>query len=118
MTLLRNAAEEASRSGLAFFDLFINFGNEQQQHSHLFFRRGPTEEPEGPKKRAKRAKRDPAMPKRPMTAYLLFCHEGRETVKNDLGPNATHKDVIAELTRRWSDTPDEQKKVCQTTYPH
>lgn len=116
MTLLRNAADEASRAGLAFFDLFLGPGTEQQ--SHIFFQRGPTEELEGPKKRAKRAKRDPAMPKRPMTAYLLFCHQGRETVKSDLGPNATHKDVIAELTRRWSDTPDDQKKVCEITYPY
>jgi len=113
MTLLRNAADEASRAGLAFFDLFIGSGTEQQ--SHLFFQRGLTEEPVGPKKRAKRPKRDPNMPKRPMTAYLLFCHQGRETVKADLGPNVTHKEVIAELTKRWLDTPEDQKKVCEIT---
>ncbi|PWW71529.1 HMG-box, partial [Tuber magnatum] len=117
MTLLRNAADEASRAGLVFFDLCIAPGTEQQQQqSHVFFQRGTTEEPQVPKKRAKRAKRDPAMPKRPMTAYLLFCHQGRDTVKADLGPDASHKEVLAELTKRWSDTPEDQKKAWQDLY--
>ncbi|CAZ81310.1 unnamed protein product [Tuber melanosporum] len=114
MTLLRNAADEASRTGLAFFDIFIGSGTEQP--SQIALQRSTTEEPEGPKKRAKRAKRDPAMPKRPMTAYLLFCHQGRDTVKADLGPNATHKDILAELTKRWSETPEDQKKAWQDLY--
>ncbi|CUS12057.1 unnamed protein product [Tuber aestivum] len=116
MTVLRNSADEASRAIISLFNHFIASGSDQQQQSHALFQRGPTEEPEGPKRRARRPKRDPAMPKRPMTAYLLFCHQGRDTVKADLGPDATHKDVLAELTKRWSDTPDDQKKAWQDLY--
>ena len=126
MTMLRNAAEEASRAGLAYFDHVMGtttVAPPPPLHGDpLPYVRGMsmpplpfravTEEPEGPKRKRKREKRDPDMPKRPMTAYLLFCQEGRETVKKDLGENATHKDVLAELTRRWKEMPEGEKKVC------
>lgn len=122
MTMLRNAADHASRASLAYFDQIIGAPNgEQHQFTTTYTRalsvappvRATTEEPEGPLKRPrrKREKRDPDLPKRPMTAYLLFCNQGRETVKKDLGDGASHKDVIAELTRRWAEVPEDEKKV-------
>lgn len=117
--MLRNAAEEASRAGLAYFDHIIGTAP-NGDHTYTYTRgmsvpaRATTEEPEGPLKRQrrKREKRDPDLPKRPMTAYLLFCNQGRETVKKDLGDGASHKDVIAELTKRWAEVPEDEKKVC------
>ncbi|KAL7267675.1 hypothetical protein RUND412_009728 [Rhizina undulata] len=128
MTMLRNAAEEASRAGLAYFDHVAGTASiiptDISTGSLSYVRgmsmppmpiRASTEEPESKRKR-KREKRDPDMPKRPMTAYLLFCHEGRETVKKDLGAAASHKDIMAELTRRWKEMPDEEKKTWQEVY--
>jgi hypothetical protein len=113
--MLRNAAEEAARTGLAWFDHVI--GSPDEHARSLILMRGMTEEPEGPKKRARRPKRDPDMPKKPMTAYLLFCNEGRDKVKNDLGPDVPNSEVVAELTRRWTATPADEKKVEPTFSP-
>lgn len=109
MTNLQDAAEGAARAGVAWFDHII--GSPDEHPRPLVLMRGQTEEPEGPKKRARRPKRDPNMPKKPMTAYLLFCSKGRELVKKDLGPDAPNSAVVAELTRRWTDTPADEKKV-------
>lgn len=124
MTVLRNAAEEASRASLTYFDHVIGVAV-NGDHTHTYQRgmsmpvRALTEEPEpGKRTRRKREKRDPDLPKRPMTAYLLFCNQGRETVKKELPENATHKDIIAELTQRWAKVPDEEKKVCPPTRAH
>lgn len=118
--MLRNAAEEASTASLTYFNHVIGVAA-NGDHTHPYQRgmsmpaRGMTEEPEtGKRIRRKREKRDPDLPKRPMTAYLLFCNHGRETVKRELPAGATHKDIIAELTLRWSNVPDEEKKVYST----
>lgn len=123
MNMLRDAAEEASRASLTYFDHAIGVAangdhTHTYQHGISMPARAMTEDPEtGKRTRRKREKRDPDLPKRPMTAYLLFCNHGRETVKRELPETASHKDIIAELTQRWSKVPDEEKKVYKHVLP-
>ncbi|KAI5785905.1 hypothetical protein EDC01DRAFT_193975 [Geopyxis carbonaria] len=134
MAMLRNAAEEASRAGLAYFDVIAGaplgghlpngvdhahgLGNAmvpQQPHPHvsMAMARAMTEEPEAAgdlkRKRKRNIKpKDPNAPKKPATPYFLFCSAGRETVKRDLGATSTFQDVQNELKARWEANPDKQ----------
>jgi len=48
-------------------------------------------------------KKDPNKPKRGKSAYLFFCADHREKVKEELGDAAKATDVIAELGKRWNE---------------
>jgi hypothetical protein len=128
MTLLRNAAEEASRAGLAYFDLvahgvpvIVNGDRSMSvQPGRLYIedgsgrkRKAQDDEEGGVKRRRKRTikPKDPNAPKKPATPYFLFCTEGRNTVKNDMGPTATFRDVQTELKARWEALSQEEKNV-------
>jgi len=51
-------------------------------------------------KKGEKKKRDPEAPKRPTTAYLYFCKEMREKVKED-NEDMDSKEITRELGRMW-----------------
>lgn len=127
MAMLRNAADDASRTALAYFDVVtsgavasIPNGVANPNMTALLdqFARAASIAPgarahteddadhrdDGKKSRKKRnvKPKDPNAPKKPATPFLLFCQTGRETVKGDLGPNASYQEVQEELKRRWN----------------
>lgn len=128
MAMLQNAANEASRAGLAYFDLVahgvpIGIGMNGESMGMHYSRgmslppgRAMTEEPEyeGLKRKRKRPvkPKDPNAPKKPATPFFLFCSEGRATVKSDMGEGVEFRDIQAELKRRWEELAIEEKKVC------
>jgi high mobility group protein B1 len=58
----------------------------------------------------KRKKKDPNAPKRPLSAFFLFCHDERPAVKT-LYPTYGVGDVAKELGDRWNKvTPDTKAK--------
>jgi hypothetical protein len=135
MTMLRNAADEASRAGLAYFDLvahgvpvIVNGDGRGMSlpPGRLYIedgsgrkRKAQDDEDGGVKRRRKRTvkPKDPNAPKKPATPYFLFCTEGRNTVKNDMGANATFRDVQAELKTRWEALSQEEKNVGSPSPP-
>lgn len=115
MALLRNAADEASRASLAYFDIVALGAATSADLAALraFSVAPPAHEEDGVKKRKKRnvKPKDPDAPKKPSTPYFLFCSAGRETVKKDLGGTPTFKEVQDELKNRWEATPDKQVRT-------
>ena len=63
---------------------------------------------QGPSKKAKRKKKDPLAPKRPLSAYLLFCVEERKVVNTDQ-PDLKGRVVMNELGKRWQALSAEKK---------
>ncbi|KAL6944722.1 hypothetical protein ACO0RG_001468 [Hanseniaspora osmophila] len=59
------------------------------------------------KRKLARMKRDPKMPKRPTNAYLFFCENNKEQLREDHGPQA---DMSRVLTEAWKSLSDEDKK--------
>lgn len=127
MTMLRSAADTASRTALEYYDIVTNnAGNIMPQFTMngIDYRgsvaphRAITEEPEDGKRRRKRnvKPKDPNAPKKPATPFLLFCQTGRETVKTDLGPEATYAEVQEELKRRWENEADKAVSTLECTW--
>jgi high mobility group protein B1 len=56
----------------------------------------------------KRKKKDPNAPKRPLSAFFLFCHDERPAVKL-IHPSYSVGDVAKELGDRWSKVQPDQK---------
>ncbi|SCZ94441.1 BZ3500_MvSof-1268-A1-R1_Chr12-2g03901 [Microbotryum saponariae] len=56
-----------------------------------------------------KAKKDPNAPKRPLSAYMYFSQENRNTVKDD-NPDASFGDLGKLLGAKWKDMSDDQKK--------
>ena len=56
----------------------------------------------------KRKKKDPNAPKRPLSAFFLFCHDERPAVKS-LYPNYSVGEAAKELGERWNKVTPEQK---------
>lgn len=122
--MLRNAAEEASRAGLAYFDLVahgVNMGANGDAFAN--FARAMSAPPgraqtdeldagDGKRKRKRTVKiKDPNAPKKPATPFFLFCSEGRATVKSDMGEGVAFQDIQHELKRRWEELTVDEKKV-------
>lgn len=59
------------------------------------------------KLQAKKAK-DPNHPKRPLSAYMVFCNKNREKVKTD-NPGIEVKATMVELGKGWKSLTDKQK---------
>jgi hypothetical protein len=60
-----------------------------------------------------KAKKDPNAPKKPKSAYLIFCADKREEAKEELGDGAAPKDVLSQLGKMWAEAkkdPDEFNK--------
>lgn len=53
------------------------------------------------KKSGKKIMKDPNAPKRPMSAYILFANDQRDTVRKTMGTSAGMKEITSELARRW-----------------
>jgi hypothetical protein len=56
----------------------------------------------------KRKKKDPNAPKRPLSAFFLFCHDERPAVKL-VYPTYSVGEVAKELGERWNKVTPEQK---------
>jgi len=56
----------------------------------------------------KRKKKDPNAPKRPLSAFFLFCHDERPAVKS-MYPNYSVGEAAKELGERWNKVSAEQK---------
>jgi len=60
--------------------------------------------------RNKRKKKDPNAPKRPLSAFFLFCHDERPGVKA-IHPSYSVGEVAKDLGERWNKvTPDVKAK--------
>lgn len=57
----------------------------------------------------KRKKKDPNAPKRPLSAFFLFCHDERPNVKA-LYPSYSVGEVAKELGERWNKVTPETKQ--------
>lgn len=60
-------------------------------------------------KAAPKKKKDPNAPKRPMTAYMFFATEGRETVRKE-NPDAKFGEVGKLIGEKWRALSEEGKK--------
>ena len=67
-----------------------------------------TEDVPAPVKKKEKKVRDPLAPKRPASSYLLFANSERAKVRISM-PELSHREVVAELGRRWSSLPAEEK---------
>ena len=67
------------------------------------------------KKRKVKKEKDPDAPKRPLTPYILFCMEKRDTVKTD-NPSMGGKEVTTELGRLWKELTDDEKDIYKKKY--
>jgi len=70
------------------------------------------EEGGGKKTKTGRKKKDPNAPKRPLSAYLLFCGKERAKVTAS-NPEMKGRAVMTELGARWGRLSDEAKKPFQ-----
>ena len=64
------------------------------------------------RKRTTKAKKekDPDAPKRPLSSYMLFCQDERETVKEE-HPTFKAKEILTELGKRWKALDEDDKKT-------
>jgi len=67
----------------------------------------PAEEQDEKGKRG-RGKKERTGPKRPLSAYMYYCQDTRDSVKNE-NSNMGGKEITTELGRRWKALTDEQK---------
>ncbi|KAI5959628.1 NHP10 [Candida pseudojiufengensis] len=58
--------------------------------------------------------RDPDLPKRPTNAYLLFCEQEKEKLKNDESNN--NKDLSKLMTEAWKNLNEEDRKPFYKLY--
>lgn len=63
-----------------------------------------------------RKKRDPNAPKVPLTAYMFFCRENREKVK-ELHPNFSFGEFGKELGRLWKQSDSSVRDVTNLSSP-
>lgn len=71
------------------------------------------DKPKGKGKGKGKAKKDPNAPKKPRSAYLIFCADKREEAKEELGEGAAPKDILSHLGTMWAEAkqdPDEFNK--------
>ena len=71
------------------------------------------DKPKGKGKAKGKAKKDPNAPKKPRSAYLIFCADKREEAKEELGEGAAPKDILSHLGTMWAEAkqdPDEFNK--------
>jgi hypothetical protein len=61
-----------------------------------------------PKRKVSQKLKDPAAPKKPPTAYVLFCKDERPTIKSEL-PDLKPQEVMAELGARWKALKEKKK---------
>ena len=63
-----------------------------------------------PKEKKEKSPKDPNKPKRGKSAYILFCAEERENVKNQLPTNTKPTEITRELGSRWKALSASSKK--------
>jgi len=91
--------QEKSRFGAMAASDKIRYDNEMASYTP------PVGESNGQRKRKKK---DPNAPKRPLSAFFLFCHDERPAVKS-LYPNYSVGEAAKELGDRWNKVTAEQK---------
>ena len=69
----------------------------------------PPPEDELEDKPKKAPKKERVGPKRPLSSYMYFCQDTRDSVKKD-NPEMNGKEVTSELGRRWKELTDAEKK--------
>lgn len=60
----------------------------------------------------KRQKKDPAMPKRPMSAYLFFLEKNRARLKES-DPDISIVQMTSRLAEMWKKVSDDEKAACE-----
>lgn len=60
-------------------------------------------------KTLERKKKDPNAPKKPQSAYLIFCNDNRSKVKEE-NPDIKATDVMKRLSEMWKDVKEDKKK--------
>lgn len=76
---------------------------EQEMESYT-----PPENSGGDSAAGKKRKRDPNSPKKPLSAYMLYCKDAREELK-DSQPDLKGKDVMREMAKGWKKLSDDEK---------
>lgn len=56
----------------------------------------------------KKRKKDPNSPKKPLSAYMLYCKDAREELKESQ-PELKGKDVMKEMARKWGELSEDEK---------
>jgi len=64
----------------------------------------------GGEKKTKRRKKDPNEPKRPLSAYMFYCQDHRNEVKEKLGKDAPVTEVARKLGKLWAKVSEDDKK--------
>ena len=83
-----------------------------EESREAYWDENPEKRPKGqPKKKRKKVK-DPHAPKRPLSAYLLFCAEYRQSVV-DANPSAPPTEMMKKLSQMWGDAPAQTKAKFQ-----
>jgi len=62
------------------------------------------------KKGGRRKKKDPHAPKRPRSAYIIYCTEQRPHVKAELGSDAKPADLMKRMGDMWNGLSTDKKK--------
>ena len=54
--------------------------------------------------------KDPNAPRRPTTAYLLFCQQNRDKLRS-ANPGMSFLDITKELGQQWTQLDEEERQV-------
>jgi hypothetical protein len=83
---------------------------DEEEIQEKFMKLLPKETSNGSSKEKKSKMTDPNKPKRGKSAYLFFCLDNREKIKQELGKEATATSVTAKLGKVWNDMKDNAEK--------
>jgi high mobility group protein B2 len=100
---LAAVAKEEYRSNMAEYTPSKEFILKRQQQEEKLSKK------EQKKKLA--AKKDPAAPKRPQSAYLLWVSDHREEVKAEMSGSPSGPELLKELAKRWQHLDEKSKAV-------
>ena len=63
----------------------------------------------GKSKKKRKTPTDVNAPKKPVSAYITYLNERRETVKTE-NPSMTYPDILKKLAAEWSSMPPDDRK--------
>jgi hypothetical protein len=83
----------------------IEFANDfiKEHGSDEMFKKWEKKMPELNKLMSEKKFKDPEAPKKPLSAYMFFCKDQRDAVRDDMVEGVDAKEVTKELGTRWND---------------